>query len=233
MAWECITVALALAGCSGASAPSTQAPRLRLGQSVAYIGTTNVCALAEARDCLRGPGAPGTYVSISQEGNASSFAVSSADPSIAVGVVAMRGPGGQGDPVLDLVGHRAGSTTLTVTGTNGAAASLPITVTTVATLTLQLKSLPSVTNLSFRVRTPDAASCLSYEGGYSFNWGVSQTGSATLENFPAMGAGPLPQCVFSIVEVTGTDNSGASIVDKIFRLPITLGRDNSTALSLP
>src|ERR1700722_4539135 len=105
---------------------------LVLGASVAYIGTTNACGLPGAVNCLRAPGTSGYFVSISQSGNASNFQVSSADPSIAGGIIVMQGPGGQGDPAVALVGYKAGSTTLTVSGVNGATASLPITTTAIS-----------------------------------------------------------------------------------------------------
>jgi hypothetical protein len=119
----------ALTACgAGGGAPSAPSGGLILGASVAYIGTTNACVL-QLQNCQRAPATAGNFVTLSQSGNASNFQVSSADPTIAGGSVVMQGPGGQGDPAVSLVGYAAGTATLTVTGANGATASLPITIT--------------------------------------------------------------------------------------------------------
>lgn len=188
---------LGLAGCSGGGVAQAAPAGIVLGASVAYVGTTNACVLPGAMHCLRAPATSGNFVSLSQSGNAANFAVTSADPSVATGVVVMQGPGGQGEPAVQLVGQKAGTTTLTITGANGA-----------------------------------GASCPGFAGGYTFLFGpLSQT--TVLENFPAMGTGPLDQCLFSTVEAVGTDASGATIVDKVFHPVIALGRDNPTTFALP
>ena len=199
---------------------------------MAYIGTTNACAVQLA-NCLRAPDTAGNFVTLSQNGNASNFQVSSADPAVAGGSVVMQGPAGQGDPAVALVGYTAGTTTLTITGANGATASLPITITTISTLTVTLKGLPTATNLRFLVQAPAGAPCPGFQGGYWMYWTAPASGSLTLRNFPAMGAGTVSQCVFSTVEVVVTDASNTTLADKTFHLTITLGHDNSTTLVVP
>ncbi len=225
-------VALTACGGGGSGASSPTGGPLVLGASVAYIGTTNACAMQPA-NCLRAPATAGNYVMLSQSGNASNFQVSSADPTVAGGSVVMQGPGGQGDPAVALVGYTAGATTLTITGANGATASLPITITTISTLTVTLKGLPTATNLRFLARAPAGAACSGFQGGYWMYWTAPASGSLTLRNFPAMGAGTLSQCVFSTVEVVVADAANRTLADKTFHLTITLGHDNSTTLVVP
>ncbi len=218
-------------GGGGPSAPVVSGG-LVLGSSVAYIGTTNACGLSP-NNCLRAPATAGNFVPVSQSGNASNFQVSSADPTIAGGVVVMLGPGGQGDPAVALVGYSAGTTTLTISGAGGATASLPITITTIASLTVTLNGLPTANSLRFSVQAPAGSGCPGFQGGYSFGWGPLTSNSITLRNFPAMGAGSLSQCVFSTVEVVVSDAANATLADKTFHVPIVLGHDNSTTLVLP
>lgn len=223
----------ALPACgAGGSAPSTPSGGIVLGAQVAYVGTTNACAVLRT-DCLRAPGTAGNFVPVSQSGNASNFTVSSANPSIAGGIVVMLGPGGQGDPEVELIGYSAGTTTLTISGINGATATLPITITTISKLTVTLNGLPGVKDLRFTVRAPAGAPCPGFQGGYSFGWGPLTTSTVTLRNFPAMGAGALDQCVFSEIEVVVLDAANATLADKTFHVPITLGQDNSTTLVVP
>ncbi len=222
----------ALPACGGGGSPATPNGGLVLGASVAYIGTTNACAL-QRTNCLRAPGTAGNFVSVSQSGNTSAFQVSSADPKIAGGAVVMLGPGGQGDPAVALIGYSAGTTTLTISGVNGATASLPITITTIAALTVTLNGLPTADSLRFSVQAPAGAPCPGFQGGYSFQWGPLTSNSLTLRNFPAMGAGALSQCVFSTIEVVVLDAANATLADKTFHVPIALGQDNSTTLVVP
>lgn len=223
----------ALSACAGGGgSPSAPGAGLVLGASVAYLGTTNACVLQPV-DCLRAPATPGTFVSLFQSGNSSSFQVSSADPTIAGGVVVMQGPGGQGEPAVELVGYKAGTTTLTISGVNGATASLPITITTISALTVMLNGLPTATGLAFSVRAPSGTACPGFEGGYSMDWGRLTSSSVTLRNFPAMGAGALSQCLFSTVEVVVSDAANNTLADKTFQLTIALGRDNPTTLAIP
>jgi hypothetical protein len=229
----CASIA-ALSACGAGSAPSAPNAGLVLGESVAYIGTTNACAPSlQTANCLRAPATSGNFVSLSQSGNASTYQVASADPTVAGGVVVMQGPGGQGDPTVELVGYKAGTTTLTISGAHGATASLPITITTISSLTVTLNGLPTATNLWFTVQTPAGASCPGWEGGYSFGWGPLTSSSVTLANFPAMGAGSLSQCVFSTVEVVVSDAANTTLADKTFPFTIALGHDNSTTLTVP
>jgi hypothetical protein len=229
----CAAGAIELTGCGGGGAAEALQPaRIVLGASVAHVGTTNACALPGAMHCLRAPATSGNFVSLAQSGNAANFTVTSADPSVATGVVVMQGPGGRGEPAVQLVGQRAGSTTLTISGANGATASLPVTVTTISALTVTLNNLPTVTTIAFTVSTPAGVSCPGFEGGYTFLFGPLSP-STVLENFPAMGAGPLDQCLFSTVEAVEIDASGATIVDKVFHPAIALGHDNPTTFALP
>jgi len=64
-------------------------------------------------------------------------------------------------------------------------------------------------------------------------WTAPASGSLTLRNFPAMGAGTVSQCVFSTVEVVVADASNTTLADKTFHLTITLGHDNPTTLVVP
>ncbi len=226
-------VALSACGGGGGGAPAgAPSGGLVLGAPVAYVGTTDACAL-QRNDCVRAPGTPGNFVSVSQPGNASNYQVSSANPSIADGVLVMLGPGGQGNPAIDLVGHSAGATVLTISGINGATASLPITITTIATLTVKLNGLPNANSLRFSVAVPAGSPCPGFQGGYSFGWGPLTSNSVTLRNFPAMAAGSLSQCVFSTVEVVVLDVADSPLADKTFTVPIALGQDNSTTLVVP
>jgi hypothetical protein len=224
------TAALSACGAAG-SAPGTPSAGLVLGASVAYVGTTDACL--QRTNCLRAPATDGNFVSLFQGGNAVDYHVNSADPAIAGGIVVMRGPGGQGDPAVGLVGHKAGTTTLTISGANGATASLPITITTISALTVTLNGLPTATGLEFSVRAPSGAPCPGFQGGYSFGWGPLTSSSVTIVNFPAMGAGAVSQCVFSTVEVIVTDAANTTLADKSFQLTIALGQDNSTTLVVP
>jgi hypothetical protein len=216
---------------AGGGAPATPSGGLVLGASVAYIGTTNACAL-QLVNCVRAPDTAGNFVSLSQSANASNYQVSSADPTIAGGIVVMQGPGGQGDPAVELIGYSAGTTTLTISGANGASASLPITITTISALTVTLNGLPTAKSLRFSVQAPPGAQCPGFQGGYSFSWGLSSS-SVTLRNFPAMGAGSLGACVFSTIEVVALDAANNTLADKTFHVTIALGHDNSTTLVVP
>ena len=222
-----------LTGCGGSgagNAPHVAPGALVLGAAVAYIGTS-ACE-SPPYNCLRGPATPGYDIPVSQSGNPGNFQVSSANPAVALGSIVMQGPGGQGDPTVALGGVSAGTTTLTVTGANGATASLPITVTTIAALTVKLNGLPTATDVRFTVQAPVGAPCSEFQAGYGFEWSVTSS-TFTLRNFPAMGAGPSSQCVFSTVEVLVTNTAGTTLADKIFHLAIALGHDNSTTLILP
>jgi hypothetical protein len=233
-----LAAAFAIPGCGGGggggmpSALNTPPGGLVLGSTTAYVGTTDACAL-HLDECVRAPDTDGNFVSLSQSGNASTYQVSSADPTIAGGIVVMRGPGGQGDPAVELIGHNAGTTTLTISGVNGATASLPVTITTIAALTVTVNGLPTAKTLKFVVQAPAGSPCPGFQGGYSFQWSLPTPSGATLRNFPAMGAGAVNQCLFSTVEVVVSDASNTTLADKTFHLAIALGHDNSTTLVVP
>jgi hypothetical protein len=145
----------------------------------------------------------------------------------------MRGPDAVGDPAIELIGKRAGKTTLTISGADNATATVPITVTTISTFTVTFDDLPTVTNLGFTVKAPAGVSCPPFEGGYSFGWSPVSPPKLTLVNFPAMGSGPLSGCVFSTVDVTAYDAEGRTLATKSLHLSIALGHDNPVTVSLP
>lgn len=200
---------------------------LVLGWQSAYLGfASDSCPTLS--ECVRPP-AYNTQVPISQAGNATAFFVSSSDATVATGAI---NPSAQ--PALQLRPHRAGSATLTVSGLNGASAQLPIVVTTVSTMTITLNGLPTATQLAFDVSAPATADCMSFEGGYHFQWDVAAPPAATvLQNFPAMGSGPLSACVFSTVTVSAADASDTVLAQKTVQLPIVLGKDNPAEITLP
>ncbi len=216
-----------LCGCAG----TTNAPSaVVLSQTVAYIGQGQ-CVVAF---CLRGPGVPGTYITVAQNGNASEFSVTSADPTIATGKLGMLGPGGVGDPVIELMGVKAGSTTLTITGAKNKSASLPITVTTISTFTLTLNGLPTANGIQFKVQAPANAGCLDFESGYTLGLALpTNSGTIVFGNFPAMGAGPAPGCVFSTVEIVIYGPANAVLADKTVQLSIAIGQDNPQTVTVP
>ncbi len=227
-----VTCVAACGGGSGSGTAPAGPGLITLGEPVAYVGTSNACVQSLA-NCLRAPDTDGNFVTIAQPGNASNFAISSADPTIAVGALVMRGPGGAGDPAIALEPQKAGSTVLTVTGAGGATASVPITVTTVSSVVVNVRGFPTASALHFVVSAPAGSPCPGFQGGYSFDWNFGGA-SITLRNFPAMGAGASPACVFSNVDVGVVDSTGVTLTDKTFvALPITIGQDNPLTLNIP
>lgn len=224
---------LLLCGCAGAQAASS--PPADRGVTLAwqqeYLGFgTDACVSG----CVRAP-AYNIDVPVSQAGNASTFSVTSSDPSIATGALVMTGPSAQSDPAVEVVPRKAGAAVLTVTGMDGSSAQLPVNVTTISTMTVTLSGFPSAATLNFTVSAPANQNCPSFEGGYSFQWGVASPPATqtVLRDFPAMGAGPLSGCLFSTVTVDVRDASYTSIATKTVSLPISLGKDNPSSITIP
>ena len=223
-------------GCSGASRPpAVVSSSVVLAQATAYLGVTDVCATPHAAgECLRAPNT-GFDIPVTQNGNPAHFTVASADPAIVTGSLTRLGPGAIGSPAVELRPREAGETTLTVTGTAGAHALLTVSVTTISSLVVTLDGLSSATDLLFTVSAPAGSGCTGFAAGYSFGSEAPPAGSSsiTLLNFPALGNGPTNACVFSTVKVAAQNVSGQTIARKTVSLPIKIGRDNSTAITLP
>jgi hypothetical protein len=230
---------LLLWGCAsaGASEPGV-APgsAIVLGERAAFVGFAASNCQPNPGQCLRGPAA-GVTVPITQPANATTFSVSSSNAAIASGKIVMTGPGGVGSPAVSLLPNSAGAATLTVTGGSGVPAQLPITVTTISTMTIALNNLPTATELAFTVSTPSNPACSGFQAGYTFYWdepaGAALGQTVTLRNFPAMGNGNSAACLFTSVAITVTDSANATLAQKTTTIPITLGTDNPTTISLP
>lgn len=224
---------VALAGCAGANdAPSAASTTISFGWSPAFIGTaSSSCTIPS--DCMRPP-AFNFEVPVSQSGNVSSFSVTTSDAAIADGAIVMTGPGGQGDPAVSLIPKKAGSAVLTITGLDGASAALPVTITTISTLTITLNGLPTAKQFQFTFHAPPGSDCPGFEGGYTQGWDVAAPPAPTvIRNFPAMGNGPSGSCIFSTVDVQITDAANTTLLEKAITLPIVLARDNPIAITLP
>jgi hypothetical protein len=147
----------------------------------------------------------------------------------------MTGPAAQSDPAVEIGSRKAGTAILTVFGIKGSSAQLPVMVTTISTMTVTLNGLPSAATLNFTVSAPANENCPSFEGGYSFQWDVATAPAtrAVLHDFPAMGAGPLSGCLFSTVTIDVRDSSYTSLATKTVALPIALGQDNPSSITIP
>ena len=228
-----VLLASACAGSQGAaSSPVGGSNAVTLAWQPEYLGSTaDSCTVFS--ECLRGP-AFNTNVPVSQSGNPSTFTVTSSDSSVTGATIIMTGPSAESEPAVEPVPHKAGNAVLTVTGANGSSATLPVTITTISKMTIALSGLPSASVLLFSVSAPASASCPSFEGGYSFQWDVAASrGPTVIENFPAMGNGPLSACIFSTVSITVSDASNAKLASKTVQLPIAVGQDNPSAISVP
>jgi len=229
-------IALSLAGCGG-RVPSPIAPSfgpVKLSQGVAYLGTSDACFKTMADNCRRAPNV-GFDIGVSQDGNGSNFQARSSDPAVVTGSVSMLGPGGVGSPGIALDPHKAGMATLTISGSNGATALLPVIVTTVSTMTVTLNGFPSATDLTFSVMAPVSPACPGFSGGYMFDAPApsQHSKSIILGNFPAMGNGPSSNCLFSTITVIVRDNSYVTLAQKTVHIPIVLGQDNPTSITVP
>ncbi|MDQ2866143.1 MAG: hypothetical protein M3R51_07945 [Candidatus Eremiobacteraeota bacterium] len=129
----------------------------------------------------------------------------------------------------------AGTATLTVTGNGGDSAQIAVTVTTISTMTVTLNGLPTATELLFAVSAPPNPSCASFSGGYMFSAPapVPPSDAVTLRRFPAMGNGTSSACLFTTVALTVKDNAYVTLAQKTFSIPIALGKDNPTSISIP
>lgn|GEM_PF-4338920 len=224
---------LLLCGCAGPQAASSPPANnaVTLAWQDEYLGFgTDACVSG----CVRGP-AYNTAVPVSQPGNASTFSVTSSNASVATGTIVMTGPSAQSDPAVEVVPHKAGTAILTVSGINGSSAHLPVNVTTISTMTVTLNGFPTAATLIFTVSAPASDHCPSFEGGYSFQWDVAAAPATqtVLHNFPAMGSGPLSGCLFSTVTVDVRDASYTSLATKTVSLPISLGQDNPSRITIP
>ncbi len=229
----CLAI-VSFSGCGSAAPPQVTRPSsVTLGFGTYYLGLGAVCNLGPI-NCPRWPGY-GFDVPVAQSGNAANFQIASSNDGVLTGRLAMLGPGGQGSPNVELDPHEAGSAMLTVTGTSGATAQITVVVTTRSTMTITLNGLPTATQLHFAVLAPAAASCSSFEGGYSWYWTapVAPARTLTLGNFPAMGNGSSSACVFSTVSVTALDASNVTLAQKTVVLPIAIGKDNPGNITIP
>lgn len=190
------------------------------------------CLTLHVPNCMRGVAA-GTQVAISQRGNPTAFSVVNANPALVIAVVVMTGPAGVGDPAVEFGGYAAGSGTVTVTGAGGASATIPVTITTVSSLPLHVNGLPTASQAQFTVSAPPDALCPGFEGGEIDDWNLESPSGVTLGNFPAMGKGPSPACVFSTVAGEVQDATGAELATKTFTVPIVIGKDNPQTLTIP
>jgi hypothetical protein len=232
VAFCAIAGALILTGCGAANSAPSVPGELLLGAPHAYLGFA--ACQPNIVHCLRGPGV-GINIAVSQTGNASDFSASSSDPTVATGSLVMLGPGGHGSPAIQLASYKAGVADIVVSGANGATATLPVTVTTVSTMTVTLNGLPTATDLAITVASPPSPQCPPFVGGYSFDAQAPTppATSVTLGNFPAMGNGPSSLCIFSTVTIAVKDNANNTLAQKTIHPAITLGSDNPQAVVIP
>jgi hypothetical protein len=232
LAFGAIIGGIICTGCGAASSAPRVPGELLLGAPRAYLGVA--ACRSNIVHCLGGPGV-GINIAVSQSGNASNFSASSSDPTVATGSLVMLGPGGHGSPAIQLASFKAGIANLVVSGANGATATLPVTITTVSTMTITLNGLPTATDLAITVASPPSPQCPPFVGGYSFDAQapVPPATSTTLGNFPAMGNGPSSLCIFSTVTIAVKDNANNTLAQKTFHPAITLGSDNPQAVTIP
>ena len=227
--------ALSAIGCGGGtSSPQTTPPTgpVTLGQSSAYLGTARSSCAA---NCLRAPGTGGNDVVVSQPGNVSNFQAVSSDPSVVTGAAIMIVGFTQSEPGIELIGQKAGTTSVTILGNNGSAAQLPVTVTTVSTMTIAVNGLPTAAGIQASVATPSSPDCSGFNAGYFFDLDVPTPPATniTYSNWPAMADGPSSACIYSTIVLTVRDNAGNTLAQKTTHVPISLGKDNPLAIALP
>ena len=170
-----------------------------------------------------------------QPGNASNFQAVSSDPSVVTGIETTIVGLTQSVPGIELIAQRAGAASVTIMGNNGSAAQLPVTVTTVSTMTITLSGLPTAAGILASVATPSSPDCSGFNAGYFFDLNVPTppATSITYSRWPAMADGASSACVYSTIVLTVSDNSGNTLARKTTQVPISLGQDNPLAIAIP
>lgn len=175
-------------------------------------------------------------MSVSQPANPGTFTAQSADSTVATFSLSTPSPGSTTASV-QIFGHKAGTTTITVAGAAGATAQVTTIVTSIGSLTVTgLAAYPSAKTLFIKNTPSSSAGCGVFGGGINFTYNLTGAvpSSLTFANVQASGSSGSGGCPFNLFEVKLTDASNAVLIDKTgINQAITIGANNTVTLSVP